>query len=110
MRVIGYMRVSTDEQGDSGAGIEAQEAVIRDEVARRGWELVDLRHDVASGKSLRKREALGETMRFANMVIEGFIGWIIRNGGPTFHEFPHCGGNRFLFLHCLYLCLVRLLG
>lgn len=63
MRVIGYMRVSTDEQGDSGAGIEAQEAVIRDEVARRGWELVDLRHDVASGKSLRKRDALGETMR-----------------------------------------------
>lgn len=63
MRVIGYMRVSTDEQGDSGAGIEAQEAAIRDEVARRGWELVDLRHDVASGKSLRKRDALGETMR-----------------------------------------------
>src|SRR5690606_6841061 len=63
MRVIGYMRVSTDEQGDSGAGIEAQEAVIRDEVARRGWELVDLRHDVASGKSLRRRDALGETMR-----------------------------------------------
>ena len=63
MRVIGYMRVSTDEQGDSGAGIEAQEAVIRDEVARRGWELVDLRHDIASGKSLRKRDALGETMR-----------------------------------------------
>ena len=33
MRVIGYMRVSTEEQGDSGAGLEAQEAVIRSEVA-----------------------------------------------------------------------------
>lgn len=63
MRVIGYMRVSTEEQGDSGAGLEAQEAVIRNEVERRGWDLVDLRHDVASGKSLRKRDALGETMR-----------------------------------------------
>ena len=63
MRVIGYMRVSTDEQGDSGAGIEAQEAVIRAEVERRGWELVDLRSDVASGKSLRRRDALGMSMR-----------------------------------------------
>lgn len=63
MRVIGYMRVSTEEQGDSGAGLEAQETVIRNEVERRGWDLVDLRHDVASGKSLRKRDALGETMR-----------------------------------------------
>ena len=29
MRAIGYCRVSTDEQGDSGAGLEAQEAAIR---------------------------------------------------------------------------------
>lgn len=63
MRVIGYMRVSTEEQGDSGAGLEAQEAAIRAEVTRRGWELVELRHDVASGKSMRKRDNLGATLR-----------------------------------------------
>lgn len=63
MRVIGYMRVSTEEQGDSGAGLEAQEAVIRSEVAHRGWDLVDLRHDVASGKSMRRRDKLGLCLR-----------------------------------------------
>ena len=63
MRVIGYMRVSTEEQGDSGAGLDAQEAAIRAEVKRRGWELVDLRHDVASGKSVRRRAQLGATLR-----------------------------------------------
>ncbi len=63
MRVIGYVRVSTEEQGDSRAGIEAQESAIRTEVERRGWSLTELRADVASGKSLRKRDRLGETLR-----------------------------------------------
>lgn len=63
MRVIGYMRVSTEEQGDSRAGLEAQESAIRAEAAHRGWELVDLRHDVGSGKSLRRRDNLGLTLR-----------------------------------------------
>lgn len=63
MRVIGYTRVSTDEQEESGAGLEAQEAAIRDEVGRRGWELLDLRTDIASGKSMRRRDRLGETLR-----------------------------------------------
>lgn len=63
MRAIGYMRVSTEEQGDSRAGLEAQEATIRDEVARRQWDLLDLRYDVASGGSMRKRDQLGLTLR-----------------------------------------------
>lgn len=63
MRALGYCRVSTTEQGDSKAGLEAQERAIRDEVERRGWELVDLRSDVASGKSLRHRPKLGQTLR-----------------------------------------------
>lgn len=63
MRVIGYTRVSTEEQGDSRAGLEAQEAAIRTECERRGWDLLDMRADVASGKSLRRRDRLGETLR-----------------------------------------------
>ena len=62
-RVIGYMRVSTEEQGDSRAGLEAQEASIRTEVERRNWQLVDLRFDVASGGSMKKRDELGRTLR-----------------------------------------------
>ena len=63
MRVYGYLRVSTDEQGDSRAGLEAQESAIRAEVERRGWDLVAMRYDVASGKSMRRRDRLGETLR-----------------------------------------------
>ena len=63
MRVIGYCRVSTSEQGDSGLGLEAQESEIRKRVEQRGWELIDVRTDIASGKSLRKRDELGRTLR-----------------------------------------------
>lgn len=63
MRAIGYCRVSTAEQGDSKAGLEAQEATIRDECQRRGWHLEDVRTDIASGKSLNKRDELGRTLR-----------------------------------------------
>lgn len=63
MRAIGYMRVSTEEQGDSRAGLESQEATIREEVKRRGMELIDLRFDIASGGSMRKRDQLGSSLR-----------------------------------------------
>lgn len=63
MRAIGYCRVSTAEQGDSKAGLESQESTIRAEVTHRGWDLVEIRQDVASGKSMRKRDELGRTLR-----------------------------------------------
>lgn len=63
MRAIGYCRVSTAKQEDSGAGLEAQEATIRAYVQARGGELLDLRQDVASGGSLRRRTELGRTLR-----------------------------------------------
>lgn len=53
-RVIGYTRVSTEEQATSGLGLEAQSAAIHAECERRGWELVELviEEGGASGKSL----------------------------------------------------------
>ncbi len=55
MRVIGYVRVSTEEQGMSGAGLQAQRDAIADECRRRGWTLVELIEDVGrSGKDLRR--------------------------------------------------------
>jgi DNA invertase Pin-like site-specific DNA recombinase len=58
--VVGYVRVSTDEQGDSGAGLEAQRRAIQAACAARGWRLEGVFEDVASGKSLQKRPQLAE--------------------------------------------------
>ena len=44
-RVVGYVRVSTVEQADSGAGMEAQRAAIRVACEQRGWELVRVGED-----------------------------------------------------------------
>ena len=50
MHVIGYVRVSTEEQANSGLGVEAQEAVLREACERRGW-TYELAHDLGcSGK------------------------------------------------------------
>lgn len=59
VRAVGYVRVSTDDQADSGAGLAAQRQAIEAECERRGWELVALHTDAgASGKSLTGRPAL----------------------------------------------------
>jgi DNA invertase Pin-like site-specific DNA recombinase len=53
-RVLGYVRVSTDEQHNDGGGLDAQRKSIRDECDRRGWELVDIVGEDAgaSGKEI----------------------------------------------------------
>ena len=54
--VVGYIRVSTAEQADSGAGLEAQRAAIEAEAQRRGWTLLRMFEDAgASGKSMNGR-------------------------------------------------------
>ncbi|MGH2500086.1 MAG: recombinase family protein [Candidatus Limnocylindria bacterium] len=58
LTVVGYVRVSTDEQLDSGAGLEAQRRAIRDECQRRGWVLAAIHEDVASGRVLAGRAGL----------------------------------------------------
>ncbi len=60
--VIGYTRVSTDQQGESGAGLEAQRSAIEAEAARRGWSLERIYTDVASGKSTRGRPHLATAL------------------------------------------------
>ena len=55
MRVLGYTRVSTDSQSESGAGLAAQRSAISAEVARRGWELVEVLEDAGySGRDFKR--------------------------------------------------------
>ncbi|MEO3475997.1 recombinase family protein [Roseomonas sp. CAU 1739] len=51
---VGLTRVSTAEQGQSGLGLEAQQASIRSFVAAQGWTLVAEYSDIASGKDDRR--------------------------------------------------------
>lgn len=55
MRVIAYVRVSTEEQRQSGAGLAAQRDAIAAEANRRGWEIVETFEDRGySAKDLRR--------------------------------------------------------
>ncbi len=60
---VAYLRVSTAEQADSGAGLDAQRATVEAECARRGWTLTAVYVDAgASGKSLDGRPQLAEAL------------------------------------------------
>lgn len=63
MRIIGYTRVSTGEQAESGAGLEAQRAALEAACESRGFELVRVIEDAgASGKTL-SRPGLDEALQ-----------------------------------------------
>ncbi len=60
---IGYCRVSTTSQGDSGLGLDAQQSAIEAECQRRSWTLSKVAVDVASAASMKRRPQLDETLR-----------------------------------------------
>lgn len=54
-RVLAYIRVSTEEQRGSGAGLAAQRAAIVAECERRSWRLIDVVEDAGySAKDLKR--------------------------------------------------------
>ncbi len=66
MRLIGYTRVSTQEQGDSRNGLDAQEHAIRAFAATSGHEVRGMYIEVASGKlGLSQRPTLGAAIEDA---------------------------------------------
>ena len=62
--VIGYLRVSTTEQGLSGLGLDAQRSAIETECARQGWDLVATIADVgvSGSKPPAKRPGLSDAL------------------------------------------------
>jgi DNA invertase Pin-like site-specific DNA recombinase len=60
VRVIGYVRTSTEAQAN---GLRAQKAALRDECDRRGWELVDVICDEAVSRASLERPGLRAAMQ-----------------------------------------------
>jgi DNA invertase Pin-like site-specific DNA recombinase len=63
-RAVAYLRVSTDEQADSGAGLDAQMAAIEAAATARGWDLVAVHTDagVSGGIAPTSRPALCDAL------------------------------------------------
>lgn len=55
-RVVAYYRVSTDDQGRSGLGLDAQRASVATLCKARGWEITAEFEEVESGKRNDRRE------------------------------------------------------
>lgn len=74
-RVVGYVRVSTAEQSDSGLGLAAQRTAIEAECERRGWVLVEMFEDPGtSGKSMANRPRLAEALRLVeSRQVDGLV-------------------------------------
>lgn len=62
--VVAYVRVSTDEQAASGAGLAAQRSAIESEVIRRGWRIVEWHADegVSGSKGAAQRPGLAASL------------------------------------------------
>lgn len=61
-KFVAYYRVSTQRQGASGLGLEAQQKAVRDHLNGGNWELIDEIQEIESGKQ-NDRPALQEALR-----------------------------------------------
>lgn len=51
---LGYVRVSTTQQAEHGASLDAQEDALRAEAGRRGWDIEIVRDEGLSAKNLKR--------------------------------------------------------
>lgn len=73
MNVLGYARCSTQEQQDSGHGLDAQEQRIRETCSQRDWTLVEIVREQGSGKDLGRPVLLELLQRLADGEAEALV-------------------------------------
>ena len=74
MTVVGYARVSTEEQATAGNGLAAQGAAIREACERRGWTLARIARDEgASGGTLDRPGLRGALEDIAEGRVHGLV-------------------------------------
>jgi DNA invertase Pin-like site-specific DNA recombinase len=65
LRWVAYYRVSTQRQGQSGLGLDAQKASVEQHIARHGGELIESFTEVESGRKMRNRPELQRALDLA---------------------------------------------
>jgi DNA invertase Pin-like site-specific DNA recombinase len=73
MKAIGYIRVSTQEQAQSGLGLEAQAIAIRAEADRRGWDLEIIADEGESGSKVDRPGLLIAKDKLARGEVQALI-------------------------------------
>lgn len=73
LQLIGYARVSTDEQAMYGYGLDAQESKLREHARRAGAELVVMRDEGISGKTLERPALMRALSKIANREADGLV-------------------------------------
>ena len=103
-RVAAYLRVSTDEQADSGLGLEAQGASIRAEAERRGWEIVATFTDegVSGSVAPLERTGLAAAVRLAcdkraDIIVSAKLDRFSRDTEHALHFMRHAEQCGFLW-------------
>ena len=65
IRAYGYIRVSTNEQASSGAGLQSQRQQVTAEIIKRGWHLLGIVEDAGLSGTVKPddRPGLGEALK-----------------------------------------------
>jgi DNA invertase Pin-like site-specific DNA recombinase len=71
--VIGYARVSTNEQANSGLGLEAQRAAIQAEIDRRGWTLVEMVEEAGVSAKTLERPGIAHALQLLQQGAAGTL-------------------------------------
>ena len=72
MKAVGYIRVSTEEQGESGLSLADQDARVRARGVSHGWDVVSVQVDEVSGKNT-DRPGLREVMALVKGNVVGAV-------------------------------------
>lgn len=86
MHLLPYLRVSTDKQGESGLGLEAQRASIETECSRRHWQMPNVWHTEVASVSDERPVLARLLLEVRNEGVDGLIVAKLDRLGRSTHE------------------------